>query len=559
MLTDLSLYLRLLGYLRPYRRVVMLSVLALVATAALEPVLPALMQPLVDKSLIAKQSASLWQVPLFIVLAFLLKGIADYVANVSSQYLAQRVVADLRAAVFEHQLYLPLLHHQEEEGGRMLSRITYDTSMVGEAVSTAWLTVIRDSLVLVGLIGFLFYLSWQLALLVFFMAPVLAWTIQKASGRLRASNRAVQTGMGRLTGFVEEAISGLKEIKIFGAHQSRADSFGALNQSLRHEQMRVIKIQALNVPLVQVLAACSVAAVIYVASILSRDSQLTPGEFVSFITAMSMVFEPVRRLTNVNAILQRGLAAAESLFGLLDEKPEVGQVVSTANSSGSLTPSSQRLTGEIVFDRVGYHYPDRDWALRDFSLSIQPGEVVAVTGPSGVGKSTLFHLLAGFDSPQEGRLLLDGRAITDWGIDQVRANLSLVSQRVVLFDGTVRENLLMGRPLATEAELVEATQAAHAWSFIQSLPAGLDTPLGSLGDRLSGGQRQRLAIARAFLKDAPILLLDEATSALDKNSEAAVLSGLSELMAGRTVLLISHAPERLLRVDRVLQLRGGYV
>jgi subfamily B ATP-binding cassette protein MsbA len=262
---DWQLYRRLMGWAKPYWRVAVLSVLAMICTAALEPVLPALMQPLIDKSLIAKQSAAIWQVPVFIVLAFLVKGVADYVGNVASQYLAQRVVADLRDAVFAHQLYLPMNSEMSGDPGRMLSRVTYDTTMVGEAVSTAWITVIRDTLVLCGLVGFLFYTSWVLALSVFLVAPALAWAIRKASGRLRETNRSVQEGMGSLTGFVEQALAGLREIKIFNGFQAQASQFSSRNQKLRRDQMRVARVQALNVPLVQVLAACSVALVIYVA------------------------------------------------------------------------------------------------------------------------------------------------------------------------------------------------------------------------------------------------------------------------------------------------------
>lgn len=551
-MSDWRLYKRLLKWAKPYWRVALVSILAMICTAALEPVLPALMKPLVDQSLIEKQATALWLVPVLIVIAFLFKGVADYVSNVASQELAQRVVSDLRVAIFSQELHLSLAHHQAEESGRMLSRVTYDTSMVGEAVSTAWLTIIRDTLVLIGLVGFLFYVSWQLALLILVMAPVLAYAIRAASRRLRHSNRAVQSWMGRLTGYVEGALSGLREIKIFRSENHQATSFRGMSEGLRREQMRVARVQALNVPMVQVLAACAVAAVIYAASLLSFQDALTPGEFVSFITASSMVFEPVRRLTNVNAVLQRGLAAAESIFAILDapserqDQPTPGKV-------------NVRLRGDICFKDVAYAYPNGREVFRQLTFSVAPGEVVAITGPSGEGKSTIFHLIAGFDFPQEGAVLLDDRAPSQWGLDVVRANLALVGQSVVLFDQSIGENILMGRPDASPEEVEAAARAAHSWDFISQLPEGLATQVGALGDRLSGGQRQRIAIARAFLKDAPILLLDEATSALDKDSEAAVLSGLSELMAGRTVLLISHAPERLLRVDRVLALRGGLV
>ena len=555
---DLRLYLRLLYYAKPYWKVGAISVAAMVVLGALEPLLASLMRPLIDDSLIQKNPNSLWQVPLLIVGVFTAKGVAEYVANVASQTLAQKVVADLRALVFAHQIDLPLKRHAMEPGGRMLSRITYDTSAVGEAVSTAWVTIIRDTLILIGLLSFLFYTAWQLTLLVVAIAPLLAIIIRKASGRLRSSNIKVQGLVGRMNGLIEEALLGLKEIKIFQAHDQQQQQFQQTSQGLRKEQMRMVRVQAINVPLVQVLAACSVALVIYVASKMSANNQLTPGEFVAFIAAVSMVFEPVRRLTNVNAVLQRGLAAAQSIFSILDEKGESAPAAAPAPSAPSIgsPPVAPRLTGHIVFDQVSYSYPNADLAaIENLSLEVHPNEVVAVIGPSGSGKSTLLYLLAGFDQPTTGSISIDGQPLSQLPLQQLRNNIALVSQRVMLFDASIGENIRMGRPSATSEEVIQAAKAAHAWEFIQKLPQQLDTPLGSLGDRLSGGQRQRMAIARAFIKDAPILLLDEATSALDKDSEQAVLEGLSGLIKGRTVILVSHAPERLIRVDRTIELR----
>ena len=630
--SDAQLYARLLGYARPYWRIALVSVLAMMVSAALEPALPALMQPLIDESLIAKDAASLWRVPLLIALVFVVKGLADYLANVAAQTVAHKTMADLRQRIFEHELALPLPRHAQEEGGRMLSRITYEVAQVSEAVSTAWIILVRDSLVLVGLMAFLFYTAWELTLLVLGLAPVLAFAIRKINQRLRRSSERVQTFMGRLTGRVEGALQGLQEIKLFGADRAQAQAFGEVNADLRREQIRVSRVQSLNVPLVQVLAALSVALVIFVASQLSQQNLLTPGEFVAFITAMSMVFEPVRRLTNVNATLQKGLAAAQGLFELLDERAEggvraeratasddvggggpssvrqvVGPTLAHALRDGALSanpplpgrPAGDAQEGDggclepgvhlggsadlgfggdtpqmhishtappaITFDRVSYTYALASApALSDFSLQVATGETVALVGPSGSGKSTLLYLLAGFDAPSQGEICLFNRPIQTLSLDALRAQLAVVGQRVVLFDQTVRQNIALGQPhamLPLEAwspeqrgALEAAVEAAHAQDFIRQLPQGLDTPLGALGGRLSGGQRQRIAIARAFLKNAPILLLDEATSALDQESEQAVLRGLEQLMQGRTVILISHAPERLLRVDRTVEM-----
>ncbi len=561
MRSDLQIYLRLLGHARPYWRVMVIAVLAMICSAALEPVLPALMQPLIDKSLIQKNAASMWQIPLFIVLAFVLKGVADYVSNVASQTVAQKTMADLRALVFAHQLDLPLPRHQREEGGRMLSRVTYDTGLIGEAVSSAWVTILRDSLVLIGLLGFLFYNAWQLTLLVILIAPALALAIRIINRKIRHSSQNVQTLMGRVTGLVQEGLHGLREIKIFGMQQQQADRFEDSNQSLRREQMRVIRVQAINVPLVQILAACSVASVIFLASRLSKENLLTPGEFVAFITGMSMVFEPVRRLTNVNAVLQRGLVAARSIFDLLDEiterqsSPATQGALATRQESSPTASNLHSAPPEIRFEQVSYQYPGQASAgLQSFSVVVPGGTSAVIAGESGVGKSTLLYLLCGFDRPATGEIYLQGRPLSEIDLSELRRMISYVGQAAVLFDLSVRENLLLARPDASDQDLWEALAQASADGFVRELAEGLDSKLGTLADTLSGGQRQRLAIARAFLKDAPILLLDEPTSALDRDSEGAVLQGLYRLMQNRTTLMVSHSPERLHHVDQVIQL-----
>ncbi len=550
---DLRLYLRLLSYARPYWRTVVVSVVSVVIAAAMEPLMPALMKPLVDESLIAKDPTSLWMVPIFLVLVVVLRGLADYVVTVSSQSLAQRTVEDLRAAVFAKQLDLPLSRHDQEQGGRMLTRITYDTQMVADAVSNAWLVFVRDTLVILGLVGFLFYTAWELALFVFVSLPILTVAIQRIGRRLRRSNTRVQESVGRLSGLIQEALMGLKEIKIFGAQGSQRNRFAGLNLGLRKEQMKVVRTSALAGPLVSLLTALTVAVVIYLASFMTAQGSLTPGEFVAFITALAMVFGPMRRLAQVNAVLQKGLAAADAIFGLLDEPVESRSA--SPSDAEARARQHERLVGEVEFRGVSFRYPHQETqALEHLSFHIAPREVIALVGPSGSGKSTVLYLLAGFAQPQAGEILIDGRSISEIDVYRLRQNIALVGQRVMLFDDTIRQNILLGRPEASEQEVIAAARAAHAWPFIEALPQGLDTPLGSLGDRLSGGQRQRIAIARAFLKDAPILLLDEATSALDKESEQAVLQGLNELMAGRTVLMVSHAPERLTGVHRLVSL-----
>ena len=550
MKASFQLYRRLMGSVRPYLKVVALSLLAMVAAASLEPVLPALLKPLVDESLIKKNAVAQWQVPLFLMLAFLVKGVAEYVASVSSQWIANKAITDLRQQVFRHQMHLPIPVHQAETGGRMLSRILYDIPQVGAALSNAWIIVVRDTLIIIGLTGYLIYTAWELTLVIVAIAPVVAWLIRVASRKLRGSNRDMQETTGRMTGMVEETLGGVREIKLFGTHDHEDRRFAAVSETLRQQTMRTVRVSAVNVPLVQVLAAAAVATVIWTAGSLSAQDKLSPGEFVSFVTAMSMLFEPIRRLTNINAVIQRGLAGAQSIFELLDTPPEVD------SASGSLP----RAKGELVFDDVSFAYPGQGGlALQGFSLAVHPGQTVALVGASGSGKSTLVNLVARFFEPGSGRILLDGQPLASLPLAHLRAQLGWVGQQVVLFDDTIAANIAYGRPGASEADIRAAARAAHAHEFIDKLPDGLATRVGANGSQLSGGQRQRIAIARAFLRDAPILLLDEATSALDNESERAVKDALIELRKNRTVIVIAHRLSTIHDADRIVVMERGRI
>jgi len=545
-----ALYKRLLGSILPYRKVVALSILAMVVTASLEPVLPALLKPLVDESLIQKNQTAQWQVPLFIMVAFIAKGIADYVASVSSQWVAQRAITDLRQRVFQHQLHLPLSTHQAEMQGRMLSRILYDIPQVGTALSNAWIIVVRDTLVIIGLSGYLIWTAWELTLLLLLVAPVMAIIIRVASKKLRGGNRAVQATTGQMTGAVEETLNGIREIKLFGTHAHEDRRFGAIAERLRKEIMRTVRVSSANVPIVQMVAATAVAMVIWFASALSAEDRLTPGTFVAFVAAMAMLFEPIRRLTNVNNVIQKGLAGAMSIFELLDSPSEPDTAMA----------DKPRAKGQLRFESVTFRYPGQsDAALADFTLDIPAGKTVALVGASGSGKTTVVQLIARFFSPDEGRILLDGEPIAELPLGWTRSQIGWVGQQVVLFDESVAANIAYGRPDVPRAAIETAARHAHAMEFIDKLPDGLDTRVGPNGNQLSGGQRQRIAIARAFLKDAPVLLLDEATSALDNASERAVKDALVELRQNRTVLVVAHRLTTIRDADHIVVMAHGRI
>ena len=549
---DMRTYSRLIREAIPYWKIAVLAMLSMTATAAMEPLLPALMAPLIDESLIDKDPSSLIQIPLLIVAVFVLKGIAEYVASVSSQYVAHRTVADIRSEVFAVQLDLPMIDHDTEEGGRLLSRITYDVTQVGEAVSTAWMIIIKDTLMILGLLGFLIYTSWQMSLALLISAPVVSFVVKKASAKMRQSNQDLQTWTGRLTGLIEESLSAVKDIKIFGGHDNQQAQFDRINKRLRHEQMRVIKIQSLNVPLVQILAAITIGIVILVGTQMSARDLLSPGEFVAYITAMGMIFDPVRRLTGVNATIQRGLAAAESIYEVFDRALD--------DQRGQSKTYSALQTATLSIKNVTFTYPGgENPALNTVSLKVEPGESVGLVGPSGSGKSSLIAIIAGFLDPDTGEIKINNESLKQWTLAKRRRQISLVGQQVNLFDATVAENIRFGWPDATDDEVREAADQANALKFIESLPDGFDTQIGSFGNRISGGQKQRIAIARAFIKDSPILLLDEPTSALDHKSREDVLKGLENLKTNRSTLIISHQPEALLSVDRTIQLVAGVI
>ena len=549
MKTSLQLYGRLIQTIRPYRSVVALSVLAMVAAAALEPVLPALLKPLVDQNLIAKNTETQWWVPVALVLSFLAKGVAEYVANVASQWIANKAITDLRRQVFAHQMELPLAEHMAQSQGRMLSRLLYDIPQVGAALSSAWIVVVRDTLIIIGLTGYLVYTAWELTLLIFAIAPIVAWLITIASKKLRGGNQAMQESAGAMTGAIEESLAGVREIKIFGTQAHEAKRFAAITEDLRANTMRTVRISALNVPLVQVLAAIAIAAVIWLASNLSAQDRLSPGTFVAFVAAMAMLFEPIRRLTNINDVIQRGLAGAQSLFELLDTPPE------PASAATRVMP---RARGHVRFEGVSFRYPGQEaWAVQDFSLELRPGETLALVGASGSGKTTIVQLMARFFEPTQGRILLDGQDIAQMDLVALRTQLGWVGQHVVLFDDTVAANIAYGRPDATAAQIAQAAASANALEFIEALPQGLQSRVGVNGGQLSGGQRQRIAIARAFVKDAPILLLDEATSALDNASERAVKDAVALLRQQRSVLVVAHRLSTVRDADRIIVMEHG--
>ena len=546
---------RLLGGMRPYWRTFAAGVVAMVVYAGTEAALPALLKQLLDGSFVAKNPTYVHLMPLALVGLFVVRGFTDYAHSVAMHSVANRVVQDLRQRMFERLLVLPSAWFHGHASASLITRFTYNAQQINPVITTSLVTLVRDTLTVVGLIGYMVWLDWQLSLVFFAVVPAIALIIRAVSRRLRGFSRGLQSSMGGLSHVVDEAIAAHREIRVFGGQAHEARRFAAVNDAVRRFAMKTISTSSANGPIVQAVAVVALAAIVYYASL---TQQLSVGGFVSFITAMGLLLTPLKRLSNVNEALQRGLAAAASIFEVLDAAPETDG--GTRRIGGGSGDAPRRARGHLRFEGVQFRYPgsERD-ALAGIDLDVRPGETVAIVGASGSGKSTLVALIPRFHGVTQGRILLDGTDIRELVLADLRANIALVTQHVVLFDDTVAANIAYARSDADEAAIVRAAEAAHAMEFIAALPQGLATPIGENGARLSGGQRQRLSIARALLKDAPILLLDEATSALDTESERAVQAALDNLRRGRTTLVIAHRLSTIAAADRIVVLEAGRI
>lgn len=546
-----ALYLRLLGYLKPYRGIFAVSVLGMAISAATEVALPAAAKPFLDGTFVDRDPQFMRWVPFLIVLLFLVRGLGMFMGSYASAYVGQRVVQDLRRQMFAKMLALPQAFYAEIMSGKLISKFTFDVNQVSSAVTHVLTILVRDTITVIGLLGYLFWLNWELTLITFVTIPPIALMVRVFSRRLRGLTRQTQRAVGDVTQVLQESIEGQKVVKIFGGQDYERGRFERAINRVRQFLLKEQAAAALNVPLVQVFASVAVAIVIYRVTLDVQADRTSVGGFVSFIAAMLLVLAPLKRLTGVSEQIQRGLSAAESVFGLIDEQPE--------DDRGTLDLG--RARGELRFDRVSFRYPgaERD-AVRALSLHVCPGETVALVGASGSGKTTLANLIPRFHHPSAGRIQIDGHDLEDVSLASLRANVGLVSQDVVLFNDSIAANIAYGgRAGASQDEIIAAARAAHAWDFIQALPEGLHTMVGENGVKLSGGQRQRLAIARTLLKNAPVLILDEATSALDSESERHVQAGLDALMQGRTTIVIAHRLSTIERADRILVLERGEI
>jgi subfamily B ATP-binding cassette protein MsbA len=545
------IYVRLIAYAKPYWRMFAVSAVGMVFYAATEPLFAAMMKPLLDGTFIDRDAEVVKSMPLILLGIFLVRGIAGFINTYCLQWVGRRVVADLRQEMFEHLLRSPAGYFDTQSTGQILAKLTYNVENVADAATTAVTTIIRDGLTVIGLVAYMLYINVMLSAIFLLVGPAMAISIRFASQHFRRHSKRIQDRVGELTHVAQEAIDGHRVVKAFGGQARAAGRFSFVNEKTRSLQMKMVATNAISVPLVQLVSAIAIAVIIYLSTMQGLREDISVGTFMSFILAMGLLLQPIKSLTGINNQLQRGIIAADSLFELIDSPAEV--------DTGDRT--LDRAQGRVEIRGLTHVYDvDKGPVLRDLDLVIEPGETLALVGRSGSGKSTLASLLPRFYDPLAGQILIDGIPTHDLTLASLRAQISLVTQEVVLFNDTIRNNIAYGHPGAVDQATLEAVaEAAHALEFIQDLPEGFDTLVGDRGILLSGGQRQRLAIARAMLKDAPILILDEATSALDSEAERHIQAALERLMSNRTTLVIAHRLTTIERANRILVLDQGRV
>lgn len=537
---------RLWAILKPYRGRAFLSLLAMALTAATQPLLGEALRLLMDKGFNKEVSFSLWWIPGVLVSIFVLRGIGTFATAYYNNWVLSRVLNDLRAQAFARLLRLPVARFHEESTGKVINTVVGDVRQVVDMIQSVFISFVRDVLVVIGLLGSLLWLNWKLTLVAIVVVPLTAVIVRTTSRRLRHLNRENQRVTAEMTQVVEEAARGHQVIRVFSGEHYENRRFFLRSEALRGFSQRMTVAFAATTPVTQIATSLALSLVV----VLALRANMTVGEFTKFVTLMLMLLTPLKALAEVNGPMQRGIAAAETVFALIDAPVE--------HDPG--TRALARAQGHVRFEHVKFRYPSaQSLALDDVSLEVKPGQTVALVGMSGGGKSTFVNLVTRFYEPEAGRILLDGIPYQDIQLPSLRAQLALVSQNVVLFDDTLRSNIAYGVEHVDEARLAAAIHAAHLDDVVARLPEGVDTMIGENGMRLSGGQRQRVAIARALYKDAPILILDEATSALDNESERAVQAALDTLMAGRTTFVIAHRLSTIEGADLIVVMEHGRI
>ena len=556
--TGTAVYLRLLGYMRPNLNVLVIGFVGFLIFAACDSAFAWWMKELVD-SIQQGLSDQRWWLAKLVIGIFMLRGIGSILGGYCTEYVARKVINRLRAEMFDHILRLPCQFYEKYSSGSVLAKLIYNVENVAAASTNALRIVVRGGLTIIGLLAFMIYLNWKLSCLFLLITPLMALIIAFVTKRFRALSKSIQNAIGNVSERAGEVLKGYEVIKIFDGYEHENRTFDRVIENDRRQRLKLILMNDASSTLVQLIFALALSALILIAMQPSMLESMTAGEFVSFVSAAGFISRPVLQLTQVNAIIQQGVAAADSIFSVLDIAPEVDQgTVALDRSSGQITFQKLKFRyGEDV--ELDNHF-DRKWVIDDISFEIPANSTCALVGRSGSGKTTLARLVARFHEPVEGQVLIDGYPLTDLSINSLRNNIALVNQNISLFNASIAENIAYGAMRhCSRDQVIAAAEHAQVMEFAKQLPAGLDSQIGESGIALSGGQRQRIAIARAFLKDAPILILDEATSALDNHSERLIQAAIEELMAERTSLIIAHRLSTIEKADTIIVLDEGRI
>lgn len=544
-----SIFKRFSHYLTDYKMAFVAAIIGMIGYSLIDAYVISLLQPIIDGSKDGWDYEYLRLAAYFVVPVFILRGLCNFMGSYTLAWIGSRVVMRMRQQLFHQYMHFPVSFHDHNASGQLIAKVIYDTEQVAGAAGKAFLTLVREGALVVGLLFWMFYHSWQLSLVFILIGPVVAMIVSYVSKRFRLVSKNIQQAMGNLTSAVEQVIKGHKVVLMFGGQDLEEQRFRQKNNHNRQQNMKLVIARILSVSSVQVIASIALAVVLYISSTPNLIENLTPGTFITVVVAMTMLLKPLKQLTTVNSEFQKGMAACASIFKVLDQAIE--------NDKGELR--LQRARGELEFKNVSFTYPGKDTqALIDISFKVEPGKTFALVGRSGSGKSTISSLLTRFHDCQQGQVLLDDLPLQNFKLKDLRRQFALVSQNVTLFNDTIANNIAYGsEDRVSREQIIAAAKTAHVLEFVELLPQGLDTIIGENGLMLSGGQRQRLAIARAVLLDAPVLILDEATSALDTESERLIQDALEKLQQNRTSIVVAHRLSTIENADQILVIEQG--